>query len=354
MTARRFDSIALVFALTTLAPAVRADPDTYDTRLVRAVASKERALDADDAAHWQEALSAFQAADALRDTAEALYEIGYAAQRLEQIDLAVEAYGGAIELGLSGPAHDKAAEYVASHSPETASLSVVGPPGAAIDVNGAPRGTLPLRRPLVVLAGHTKLEASSGQGRWSAELDLPAGTHETADITRAAPRAYTSALAPALPPPTTAPTSALGVPGPTVSEPRPAPSKAGPWLLIGSGAALTVVSAILVPVSNGRIDSARRDLEISCAVPNGADACFSANPGYEQSAQDQVDSIATYKAVRMGAWIGLGAGSVALVTGVALAAHASATRPAPARRSARWDVEIVPFPVPALSVRRTF
>jgi hypothetical protein len=351
MTVRRFGSIALGVALTTLAPALHADPDTYDTRLVRAVAAKEHALDADDTAHWQEALSAFQAADALRDTAEALYEIGYAAQRLKQIDLAVEAYGGAIELGLPGPARDKAAEYVAAHTPETASLKVVGPSGTAIRVNGLLRGTLPLRRPLVVLAGHTTLEASSGQARWSRDLDLSAGTHDTADITQAAPQADTPAMAPPPPPRETAP--APPVPGPTVSEPPPAPSKTGAWVLIGSGAALTVVSAILLPVSNAHIDASRRDLEISCAIPNGSDACFSANPGYEQAAQDQVDSIATYKAARTGAWIGLGAGSVALVTGIALAAHASAARPAH-RATTRWDVDIVPLPFPALSLRGTF
>jgi hypothetical protein len=357
MTVRVLGSIALIVALATRALLVHADPDGYDERLVRAVAAKERALDADDTAHWREVLNAFQAADAVRDTPEVLYEIGYAAQRLKLIELAVEAFAGALELGLTGPARDKAAEYVTAHSQETATLNVVGPSGATLSVNGVPRATLPLRRPLVVLAGHVSLEAAAGGEHQSRELDLAPGARETADLTPAP--APIEAPAPAAPAPANdVPPARPGAPvatGPLATEPARGRGRAGPWVLIGTGAAFTVVGAILIPVSNGRIDQGRNALDDSCQIRNGPDACYRANAGYEQAAQDQVDSIATYKAVRTGAWIGVGAGAVALVTGIALAAHAPAARPAPtSRSSSEWHLDVVPFPAPALSVRRTF
>jgi hypothetical protein len=71
--------------------------DGYEASLVRAVTAKERALDADDSARWEDALREFQAAGAIRETAEANYEIGFAAQHLQRLDLAVEAYEAALE-----------------------------------------------------------------------------------------------------------------------------------------------------------------------------------------------------------------------------------------------------------------
>ena len=56
--------------------------DAYDATLTRAIAAKERAMDVNEPARWEEALRLFQEADAIRATREASYELGHAAERL--------------------------------------------------------------------------------------------------------------------------------------------------------------------------------------------------------------------------------------------------------------------------------
>jgi len=80
----------------------RARADAYDATLTRAIAAKERAMDVNEPARWEEALRLFQEADAIRATREASYELGHAAERLARTDLAVEAYEAALNLGLTG------------------------------------------------------------------------------------------------------------------------------------------------------------------------------------------------------------------------------------------------------------
>ena len=72
----------------------------------------------------------------------------------------------------------------------------------------------------------------------------------------------------------------------------------------------------MVAVSYSRIDAERADLRGTCAVLSGTDACTNSKPGMAAAAQSDVDAIATWKAVRIGSWIGLGAGVVTAGYGV--------------------------------------
>src|SRR5262245_40705654 len=100
----------LLFVLLAFPSAARADE--YDAAFARAIAAKERALDRNDPASWQDAIDLFDAACAVRPTKEAKYELGSAASRLKQDDLAVDAYESAIALGLDNTAREKAAAFV--------------------------------------------------------------------------------------------------------------------------------------------------------------------------------------------------------------------------------------------------
>jgi len=84
----------------------------------------------------------------------------------------------------------------------------------------------------------------------------------------------------------------------------------------------------MVAVSYSRIDAERADLRGTCAVPSGSDACTNSKPGMDVAAQSDVDAIATWKAVRIGSWIGLGAGVVTAGYGVWALVHGG--RPAEA------------------------
>jgi hypothetical protein len=88
------------------------------------------------------------------------------------------------------------------------------------------------------------------------------------------------------------------------------------WWLVGAGVALAAAGGVMVAVSHARIDAERSDLRATCDVLDGTDACANANPGLEARAQDDVDAIATWKAVRIGSWIGVGAGAVTAGIGV--------------------------------------
>ena len=72
----------------------------------------------------------------------------------------------------------------------------------------------------------------------------------------------------------------------------------------------------MVAVSYSRLDAERADLRGTCVVLSGTDACMNSKQGMEAAAQADVDAIATWKAVRIGSWIGLGAGVVAAGYGV--------------------------------------
>ena len=100
--------------------------DAYDATLTRAIAAKERAMDVNEPARWEEALRLFQEADAIRATREASYELGHAAERLARTDLAVEAYEAALNLGLTGQPRSKAEAFVGAHAAALARVSDQG------------------------------------------------------------------------------------------------------------------------------------------------------------------------------------------------------------------------------------
>ncbi len=142
----------------------RARADAYDATLTRAIAAKERAMDVNEPARWEEALRLFQEADAIRATREASYELGHAAERLARTDLAVEAYEAALNLGLTGQPRSKAEAFVGAHAAALARVQIKGASDGRVRSGGIDRGRLPLRRPLVLFPGETVIEIIDSQG----------------------------------------------------------------------------------------------------------------------------------------------------------------------------------------------
>jgi len=336
------------------------ETDGYDASVVRAVAAKERALDADDAAHWEEALHAFEAARAIRETAEVSYEIGYAAQRLNRTEAALQAYEAALASGLSGPARTKADAFVAEHAARVAHVEISGPAGARVSVNGAERGTLPLSAPLVVLAGDAVFDLALGEAHVSRRVTLTGGERTTLDLepsTETPPHADRSTETP--------PRDATEQSTTTTDAPPPNPvpgaapfevrsqSRTGAWILIGVGGTATLVGAVVVPLAYNQIGNERDGLRATCDILSGLDTCVSAKPNLTTEAQDHVDAIATWKALRTAAWVSLGTGVVTLVTGIALGARSSKAAPRTADHG--WSVDLRTGPRESwLSVEHAF
>ena len=155
---------AAVLAAVVCAAGGRARADAYDATLTRAIAAKERAMDVNEPARWEEALRLFQEADAIRATREASYELGHAAERLARTDLAVEAYEAALNLGLTGQPRSKAETFVGAHAAALARVQIKGASDGRVRSGGIDRGRLPLRRPLVLFPGEIVVEIIDSQG----------------------------------------------------------------------------------------------------------------------------------------------------------------------------------------------
>ncbi|MBI3206630.1 MAG: hypothetical protein HYZ29_34155 [Myxococcales bacterium] len=294
-------ALALTVALATVA--VPAQADEYDAAFTRAIAAKERALDTNDPASWQAAVDLFVEADRIRATKESKYELGAAASRLKQDDLAVEAFEVALSLGLEGPAADKARAFVAEHGKAMGRVEARGPAGSDLWVAGRWRGSLPLPKPLVVFPGKRRFELRAAGDRTEREVGVAAGTTVVVDFTTE--RAGTPALAD--PPP--------------VDRPRAVPPERDDtwaWTLSIGGAGVTVISALTMGLSFGNLASHRERLADVCATPSGVDACAAAKPGKKEAAQSEVDSIATWKAVRTGSYVGVGVGVAAAGAGLVM------------------------------------
>jgi hypothetical protein len=335
-------------AVTVAAP-TRARADAYEATLTRAIAAKERALDVNEPARWEEALLLFQDADAIRSTRETKYELGYAAERLNREDLAVEAYEAAVELGLAGPPRAKAKTFIQRHVPGMARLSVRGTRSGRVRVAGNERGRLPLARPLVLFAEETALELVDPDGRVTTyHLALARGRTDVLDLDAAVPAAPparepepavvatppaggTGAEATAPPPappvvPLSPPRPAAPPPGPPPTPPPARPvvvSRAdhpGAWLIV-TGLVVAAAGGVMVRVSNDKLQELRDDLRNHCHTLAGTDACAEGNPGPTEHdiATSDVDGIATWKGVRIGAWIGLGVGAAVTTAGVIIA-----------------------------------
>ena len=174
---------AAVIAAAVCAAGGSARADAYDATLTRAIAAKERAMDVNEPARWEEALRLFQEADAIRATREASYELGHAAERLARTDLAVEAYEAALNLGLTGQPRSKAEAFVGAHAAALARVQIKGASDGRVRSGGIDRGRLPLRRPLVLFPGETVIEIIDSQGHRTAHrLKLTAGQLEILDI----------------------------------------------------------------------------------------------------------------------------------------------------------------------------
>ncbi|GAC1532981.1 MAG: hypothetical protein NVS3B10_27670 [Polyangiales bacterium] len=217
-------------------------------------------------------------------------------------------------------AKDKAKAFVAGNAPKMARLTLLAPPRTRIEIDDRPRGLAPLARPVVVFAGKVHLRAIADGGRTVDEQLVTApGETRTLDLQAklAAPAPSSSA-------------SAAGAAGGASSaassaSPEPplphrvdadddgAPARTLGWTLTLGGAALAVVGGGTILLAGASLSSRRDALTADCFAASGTDACVTANPGRTSAAQDDVDSIATWKGVRIG-------GIVALGTGVSIAA----------------------------------
>lgn len=284
--------------------------DDYDAAFTRAIAQKERALDTNDPASWQAALDLFGEADRIRATKESKYELGAAAARLKQDDVAVEAYEAALALGLEGAAGEKAKSFVSEHASGMGRVEVRGPGGAEVWIAARWRGTLPLAKPLVVFAGKRRIELRAGGDRDQREVAVNAGARSMVDF----------GTSRASEPPPTAPRASAPPPRdrpPILPEPE-RDDRSLAWTLTVGGASVAALGGVTLLLASSNLTSHRDRLEQYCKTSSGSDSCSEAHPGKQQLAQDEVDSIATWKALRTGGYVGLGAGVVAAGIGVVL------------------------------------
>lgn len=281
--------------------------DSYDAALVRAVAAKERALESNDPARWDDALLRFQEARRIRETKETAYELGVAATRLRQDDLAVEFYAAALDLGLDGSALEKARRFLAEHRSKMGRLAIQGPAGTQIWVGGRLRGTLPLSRPLVLFPGKQLIRTESSEGDTSHTVDIEAGAVAALVLST------TPAPPPSLPRSRQRPKDALltsrSAPDTGMPPGLRDPDNSVAWGGIGAGATLAILGGALVVGTTLSLNGRRSELRALCEVPDGQDDCIYARPGQQEEAQSKVNAIATTKAIRTGGWIGLGIGS---------------------------------------------
>ncbi|MGZ3422301.1 MAG: hypothetical protein ACXVEF_28085 [Polyangiales bacterium] len=296
---------AVLAASIALAP-MPALADAYDAAMARAAAAKEKALDANDPASWQEALRLFEEADALRSTKESRYEVATAAAWLKQDDLAVEAYEDAIALGISGPAKAKAEAYVAERGPKMGRLKIVGPEGAWISIEGHVRARLPRGRAIVVFPGKVRLHVERNGATSEVETTCAAGAETVVDL-----EPKKEAPAPAAPKSEGKDHRALG------------------WTFVASGAALAGLSVYGIVLASSRISRDRDDLQARYNCTLDGDYCQTLTDRNSiAGAQALSDQIATWRAVRTTAYVTGAVGAGLAVTGVVLVLTSKSGGPA--------------------------
>ncbi len=322
--------LVLTFADTTFAE------DEYRAAMVRAVAAKEKALDSNLPQDWAEALKQLRIADAIRATAESKYEIGVAASKLEQQDIAVENYTAALELGLAAAASAKARSYITEHAPHLAQIQIEGPDGTRILLNGVERAQLPNATALFIVPGSIVLEAiTEGKEHTTRNLMLAEGQVEVVSLSA------NERQQDPLPPPTNEKSETQVPQNSRMSTPsRPSShlsTSHDVWwtkprtgkLLLAAGATLSVLSVSFIAISNHEVSDSRRTLLSLCAVQTGGpDTCAHAKVGQWDNAQSASNSIATWKMVRTTSWVGLVTGVAAMMGGTAVLAHANSSAPA--------------------------
>jgi hypothetical protein len=328
--------VALLAALMAWSFSDVARADAYDAALTRAVAAKERALDTRTPTDWEQALDLFQQTESIRSTPETCYEVGYAAEMLRQDDLALDAYEAALVGTLSESARRRAQAFVDQHASEMGRVELRGPERTLVRVRGLYRGTLPLRRPLVLFVGQVELELEAPSGRrWVHPLQVNAGSTRAVELDAAAPEPELPRTEPlASPAPAARPAAGTspGLPAaPQALErsvPPEPPSRVLELALFGAGTAVAVASVVLVAAAPAAIDSHLDTLKPICADLDGDECRTASEQRFVVRAQDENDAIRTWKNLRTAAFVGLGVGGAAMITGaVLLLVSPSADRP---------------------------
>jgi len=296
---------ALLLSLSIALATPYAFADSYDAAMARAAAAKEKALDANDAASWEEALARFLEADALRETKESKYEVATAAAWVKQDDLAVEAYAAALSLGIADPAKGKAEAFVAERASKMGKLRVVGPAGARVLIDGRPRGTLPRSTPFVVFAGSVKVRVEGGAVR-EGTVEARAGEESTFDAT------------PVVQPPPPPPPRPIAPPPVKDSPERPRSNTLGWSLLIGGGG-VAVLGLGTTLLAMSRVSHYQGEVEKYCSSFDGTYCATVRSEGEKAAAQDASDGVATWRAIRTsGIVTSIVGGAVAIAGGVLL------------------------------------
>jgi hypothetical protein len=112
---------------------------------------------------------------------------------------------------------------------------------------------------------------------------------------------------------------------PVTQKPEPEPDRTGPLALTIGGAGVAVISIGTLVLSYSQLSTHRDRLKAVCAESRGEDDCDKAKRGERAAAQDEVDSIATYRGVRTIGFVGLGAGLLASGIGIAWLASSGNT-----------------------------
>ncbi len=215
---------------------------------------------------YQAALDAFRRAHQARPATRSHAEIGLAEQALHRW---VEA-----EADLAGALAEPEDAWLESHrtlleralADVRAHLGMLtvesGPRGAEVKIDGEPRGSLPLPRPLCLLAGTARVEITApGRRPWRAEATIQPG-----ETTRLAP-----IFEPLDPPPVMPAATTVARPV-KVEEPRmaePTALKIIGWLAIAAGGAAAGSGAFLL-ASDRHAGSSRRLAGIECLALGSA------------------------------------------------------------------------------------
>jgi hypothetical protein len=328
-------SRALAAALLTVLSVAAVAPiglaDSYDAAMARAVAAKEKAVDSNDPAAWEEALRLFIEADAVKSTKDSKYELASAAARLKDDDIAVEAYEAAIALGIAGKAKEKAQAFIKAHASSMGRIDVKGPPGAEVSIGARNRGALP-HAPFVAFAGNVKLRAIHGGQTVERTVLVREGVTEPVDLDAAfAPKPAassapaTSASTPVEPPPKGA---SATVP---LSDTGAAARTLGWSLIVGGGIVVIAGTAGLIVSSQGVSDGRAKLAEHCISVrTDDPDQCFAVQPGERTEAQQANNNIRTWKNVRTAALVTGGVGIMIMSVGIIRLL----TAPTPPRASA--------------------
>ncbi len=294
--------LGLTLGLAISAISTRARADAYDAAMAHAAVAKEKALEGGSPVDWADALERFIAADALRPTREVKYEIAFAASKVKADDVAVEAYEGAIALGLEGPARLKADEFLTENAGKMARVEVRAPRGAQVFVGTRRRAVTPLARPIVIFAGTTALRIVSGGRAVERDVTATAGETKVVDVN--------DALAP---PPAVAPPKPLPPP-PSPSPPEAPRSHVLDYGLIVGGGTLAVAGVVTWVIATQTVSARRGSLAEVCREyrTDDPDLCARADDDETRGwAQEDSNAIHTFKPLRVVGVVAAGVGLVA-------------------------------------------